>query len=186
MLIKTKERIHQYRITVNDMMSECIRARDAYTSLLDSKQKQANIAEAKLARLSAQVAGEQSRAVLIFTIFTILFLPLSLFTSLFGMNAREWSGQDSDPDPSHIGILMGSISATVIIIALLVAFNKNIHTFLTVTLKERLLDFIQRDSAAGDESDSDNEPDCKSPFKPGDSSTRKKRDIRRQLDVSVP
>ncbi|KAK3082341.1 hypothetical protein LTS18_004253 [Coniosporium uncinatum] len=166
MLIKTKERIHQYRITVNDMMSECIRARDTYTSLLDLKQKQANIAEARLARLSAQVAGEQSRAVMIFTIFTILFLPLSFFTSLFGMNAREWSGQDSDPDLSHIGILMGSISAAVIIIALLVAFNKNIHTFLTVALKERLLDFIQRDSAAGDESVSDDEPDWKSPLNP--------------------
>lgn len=45
-----------------------------YKLLLDMKQKQANIAEASLSRLSAEVASEQNRAIMIFTIFTIIFV----------------------------------------------------------------------------------------------------------------
>ena len=41
------------------------------------KQKQANIVEAHLAREQTEVAADQSRSVMIFTIFTIIFLPLS-------------------------------------------------------------------------------------------------------------
>ena len=65
------------------------------------KQKQANIVEAHLAREQTEVAADQSRSVMIFTIFTIIFLPLSFFASVFGMNISEWSGVDSNIDFYH-------------------------------------------------------------------------------------
>lgn len=76
-----------------------------------------------MARWQAEVTQSQSQAVMVFTIFTVMsvppslslsslsltqiekhpptlktlttnsFLPLSFFTSLFGMNASEWSGE---------------------------------------------------------------------------------------------
>lgn len=62
---------------------------------------------------------------MIFTVFTIIFLPLSFFASVFGINSREWSSPPNNyPTLSHIFTYMVSISLAVIIIALLVAFNR--------------------------------------------------------------
>ena len=88
------------------------------------KQKQANIVEAHLAREQTEVAANQSRSVMIFTIFTIIFLPLSFFASIFGMNVREWSGTDTNVTIQTAFTYMGAISIAVIIVALLVAFNR--------------------------------------------------------------
>ncbi len=96
----------------------------AFKELLDMKQKQANIFEAQLARKQTEVMAYQSRSVMIFTIFTIIFLPLSFFASIFGMNAREWSGVSTNMNLYSIFTYMGSISLGVIVIALLVAFNR--------------------------------------------------------------
>jgi Mg2+ and Co2+ transporter CorA len=48
-----------------------------------------------MARWQAELSQNQSRSVMVFTIFTVVFLPLSFFTGLFGMNIREWLSQDS-------------------------------------------------------------------------------------------
>lgn len=45
-----------------------------YKTLLDMKQKQANVDEMWLARQSTTVAAEQGRAIMFFTIFTIVFV----------------------------------------------------------------------------------------------------------------
>lgn len=52
-----------------------------YKSLLDMKQKQANVVEAYLARKASEVAGEQNRAIMIFTIFTIIFVSRGVVAS---------------------------------------------------------------------------------------------------------
>lgn len=88
------------------------------------KQKQANVVEAHLTREQTEVAADQSRSVMIFTIFTIIFLPLSFFASVFGINAREWSGTDSNLSLRTIFVYMGTISLGFIIVALLAAFNR--------------------------------------------------------------
>lgn len=106
------------------MLKSAQAAQRAFKELLDMKQKQANIVEAQLARRQTEVAADQSRSVMIFTIFTIIFLPLSFFASVFGINAREWSGTSTNPRLRTIFVYMGSISVAVIIIALLVAFNR--------------------------------------------------------------
>ena len=49
------------------------------------------------------------------------------------MNANEWSGVDSNPTFSYIFKFMGSISFGVIIIAVLVAFNRHTRRFLRFT-----------------------------------------------------
>ncbi|KAE9371635.1 hypothetical protein N431DRAFT_441610 [Stipitochalara longipes BDJ] len=60
-------------------------------ALLDLKQQQASIIEAKSALARADESVTQGRAIVMFTIITIIFLPLSFMSSLFGMNARELS-----------------------------------------------------------------------------------------------
>ena len=113
-----------YLEQVHGMKESAEVALKAFEKLLDMKQKQANIVEAHLAREQTEVAADQSRSVMIFTIFTIIFLPLSFFASVFGMNIQEWSGVGTNIDFYHAFVYMGCISLAVIVVALLVAFNR--------------------------------------------------------------
>ena len=63
-------------------------------------------------------------------------LPLSFFTSFFGMNVREWSGQPTNLPIHTVGVLMGSISAALIVVALLLAFNKPIYQVVSYALQQ--------------------------------------------------
>ncbi|KAL8696229.1 MAG: hypothetical protein Q9224_002904, partial [Gallowayella concinna] len=117
--------IKEYRGQIDSMLNSARAAQTAFKELLDMKQKQANIVEAHLAREQTEVAADQSRSVMIFTIFTIIFLPLSFFASVFGINAREWSGESHNLGIHTIFVYMGCISLAVIVVALLVAFNKH-------------------------------------------------------------
>ena len=121
----TSQFLTEHKEQVDGMLKSARAAQRAFKDLLDMKQKQANIVEAHLAREQNEVAADQSRSVMIFTVFTIIFLPLSFFASVFGINSREWSSQPNNyPSLHNIFTYMLTISLAVIIIALLVAFNK--------------------------------------------------------------
>ncbi|KAI9654644.1 MAG: hypothetical protein M1821_005851 [Bathelium mastoideum] len=135
LLVETINKIASYRAETEMMIMDCRTAQDAYKTLLDMKQKQANVDEMSLARHSTMVATDQGRAIMFFTIFTIVFLPLSFFTSFFGMNVREWSGQPTNLPLHTVGVLMGSISAALILIALVLAFNKPIYQVVSYALQ---------------------------------------------------
>lgn len=122
-LAEAQQFLNDHKEQLDSMLKGAVAAQRAFKDLLDMKQKQANIVEAHLAREQTEVAADQSRSVMIFTIFTIIFLPLSFFASVFGINSKEWAG-GSYLHLSTIFTYMCSISVAVIIIALLVAFNK--------------------------------------------------------------
>ena len=123
-LQEVKQSLDGYKEQIDLMLKSAQTAQKAYKELLDMKQKQANVDEAHLTREQTEVATDQSRSIMIFTIFTIIFLPLSFFASVFGINAREWSGTNTNLSLHSIFLYMGTISLAVIIVALLVAFNK--------------------------------------------------------------
>jgi 2-keto-4-pentenoate hydratase len=80
-LHNARARVEKYQSQTENMRNSCISVQESvgckYKVLLDMKQKQANVAEASLSRLSAEVASEQNRAIMIFTIFTIIFVSSS-------------------------------------------------------------------------------------------------------------
>ncbi|RAL15292.1 uncharacterized protein BO97DRAFT_463290 [Aspergillus homomorphus CBS 101889] len=120
-------RLEEYRNQVLEMRENASLAQKAVENLLDLKQKQANVDESRLARWEAEVTQDQSRSVMVFTIFTIIFLPLSFFTSLFGINAREWSGEPENLTLGQMLYISGPTSFAIIIIALLIAFNERLR-----------------------------------------------------------
>ncbi|KAI9646050.1 hypothetical protein NHQ30_005488 [Ciborinia camelliae] len=63
--------------------------------LLTLKQQQASIIEATAALDRADESVNQGRSIMIFTVITIIFLPLSFMSSIFGMNAIEFTGSDN-------------------------------------------------------------------------------------------
>ncbi|KAH8710144.1 hypothetical protein GQ44DRAFT_830452 [Phaeosphaeriaceae sp. PMI808] len=83
--------------------------------LLDLKQKTASLAEARS-------TTQQGRAVMLFTIVTVIFLPLSFFTSYFGQNVSEITGDDKNPSTWDLWRIGTPISLVVILVALLIAY----------------------------------------------------------------
>ncbi|EPS29369.1 hypothetical protein PDE_04318 [Penicillium oxalicum 114-2] len=120
-------RIDEYRTQIGEMKENSHLAQKAVETLLDLKQKQANVDEAKMARWEAEETQNQSRSLMIFTIFTVIFLPLSFFTSLFGINAREWSGTPENLSLAEMFEIGAPASFAIIAIALLLAFNESLR-----------------------------------------------------------
>ncbi|KAH6719497.1 hypothetical protein BKA61DRAFT_714014 [Leptodontidium sp. MPI-SDFR-AT-0119] len=78
------------REQLQDLEESSIGVSDQLRDLLSLKQQQASIIEAKLALKRADESVIQGRSIMLFTIVTIIFLPLSFMTSVFGMNASEF------------------------------------------------------------------------------------------------
>ncbi|CAG8893388.1 unnamed protein product [Penicillium egyptiacum] len=130
-----QERIDEYRSQINDMKENSHTTQKAVETLLDLKQKQANVDEAKMTRWQAEVAQTQSRAVMVFTIFSVVFLPLSFFTSLFGINAREWSGEQTNPTLGEMFVIAAPTSFAIIFLSLFAAFSSTLRDIASKTHK---------------------------------------------------
>lgn len=77
----------------NDFHNMDVRAKDAYDTvyhLIDLKQKQGNIWEARCAREDGRATAAQSNVMVVFTAVTIIFLPLSFMASFFALNVAQF------------------------------------------------------------------------------------------------
>ncbi|KHN94939.1 ankyrin repeat protein [Metarhizium album ARSEF 1941] len=122
------KRLREHAQQANDMVQRVRATRDDYDKLLQMVQRQAQVDEVRLSRLHADLASAQSRSVMIFTTFTVIFLPLTFFTGLFGMNTREWGGQDNLPLRT-IGAIALPSSAFLVLASLVVAFSTSARRF---------------------------------------------------------
>ena len=116
------KRLGDYVHQADEMILRVRSTRDDYDKLLQMMQRQAQVDEVRLSRFHADLASAQSRSVMIFTTFTVIFLPLSFFTSLFGMNTREWGGGGNLP-LREIGSIALPASALLIVGTLFVAWS---------------------------------------------------------------
>ncbi|PHH91891.1 hypothetical protein CDD83_9912 [Cordyceps sp. RAO-2017] len=94
------------------------------------KQQQAGIIEAKVAIKRADVSVLQGRSIIVFTVFTIFFLPLSFFASIFGMNTAELNG-GLMPLAKQL-TYMFSLSGALILFSLSVAFSAWVRAVIAV------------------------------------------------------
>jgi Mg2+ and Co2+ transporter CorA len=58
----------------------------------DAGYRQAGVVEARESVKQGEESLRQGRSIMLFTIVTIIFLPLSFFTGVFGMNATNLTG----------------------------------------------------------------------------------------------
>ncbi|PTB69411.1 hypothetical protein BBK36DRAFT_1165681 [Trichoderma citrinoviride] len=122
------KRLAEYSHTTEEMVKRVRNTRDEYDKLLQMMQRQAQVDEVRLSRLHADLASAQSRSVLIFTTFTVIFLPLQFFTGIFGMNTREWGGGDNLPLRT-IGVIGIPASVVLIIVTLVIAWSTTARRF---------------------------------------------------------
>lgn len=116
-LEETLRKIEEYYHQINHMQEACNKMQIDYNALHDMKQKQANLEEAIAARCSQEEAEKQSRTLMVFTVVTVLFSPLTFFTGLFSMNLREWD--NNHPTTKVVAIYTSTLSFAVIAIALI-------------------------------------------------------------------
>jgi hypothetical protein len=122
------DHLADYDRQVADMAARVEATRNDYEKLLGMVQRQAQVDEVRWSRLQTELASTQNLSVMIFTTFTVVFLPLSFFTSLFGMNTAEWSdGSDNFPSLRLISAISIPASAALIAIALVGAFSSRVQ-----------------------------------------------------------
>ncbi|RYO94597.1 hypothetical protein DL762_000489 [Monosporascus cannonballus] len=85
---RTLELIESRQAEIQDLHDLALRARQQAHELLSFKQQQASMVGVE----SAIYSNQQGRIIVVFTIVTIFFLPLSFFATVFGMNNAEING----------------------------------------------------------------------------------------------
>ncbi|GAB1316850.1 Ankyrin repeat protein [Madurella fahalii] len=135
LLLDLEERISELRALLQNAQSTSAALKD----LLTLKQQQAGVIEAREAVKQAQLTLKQGQSIMIFTIVTIVFLPLSFCASLFGMNAIEFN--DGLLPLSTELKLMFPISAGIILISFLFAFSQSVLTNSAVALARSVVSF---------------------------------------------
>ncbi|KAF4446222.1 Protein SERAC1 [Fusarium austroafricanum] len=128
------KKLSEYAHQAQEMIERVRSTRDDYDKLLQMVQRQAQVDEVRLSRLHADLASAQSRSVMIFTIFTVIFLPLSFFTSLFGMNTREWGGEKNLPLRT-IGTISLPASFLLVVTALVAAWSTSARLLLKLIVR---------------------------------------------------
>lgn len=108
--------------------------------LLTLKQQQAGVIEAREAVKQAQLTLKQGQSIMIFTIVTIIFLPLSFCVGFFGMNSTEFND-------GHLNLVteikyMVPISAGIILISFLFAFSQTVLSNSLVMLARSSVSFV--------------------------------------------
>ncbi|KAI1414456.1 hypothetical protein F5Y13DRAFT_16360 [Hypoxylon sp. FL1857] len=129
-------RLQDYQKTVRDMIERVDATKLDYEKLQEMVQRQAQVDEARWSRLQTELASSQNMSIMIFTTFTVLFLPLSFFTSLFGMNTKEWGGEDDNfISLGVIGAISLPASAVLIGGTLIAAYSSRTQSIVKASYK---------------------------------------------------
>ncbi|KAF2715349.1 hypothetical protein K504DRAFT_469594 [Pleomassaria siparia CBS 279.74] len=95
-----KDQLKTIDVHVKDlerMDKQAERIYKSITDLLDLKQKHANAFEARFASDQAAGTARQSQTIMVFTIVTIVFLPLSFIAAIFTINIEEFPHENGNP-----------------------------------------------------------------------------------------
>ncbi|KAK4158875.1 hypothetical protein QBC43DRAFT_248639 [Cladorrhinum sp. PSN259] len=114
---------------VEEMTKYADKIRTELNTLLNLKQKQANVWEARFSREGSEQTQRQGNITMVFTIVTIFFLPLSFMSSLLAVQVDTFpkdadTGQVSWPVRQAMILLFG-LSFAIIIPFTIVAFRVN-------------------------------------------------------------
>ncbi|KAH8883113.1 hypothetical protein GQ53DRAFT_883648 [Thozetella sp. PMI_491] len=129
------------RITeLQTLLQNALYTSAALKDLLTLKQQQAGVIEAREAVKQAALTLKQGQSIMLFTVVTIIFLPLSFFATLFGMNSVELN--DGHYTLTEEFVYMFPISAGIILISFFLAFSRSAFTNSFVRLLGSAASFI--------------------------------------------
>ncbi|KAI8169573.1 hypothetical protein K4K49_003770 [Colletotrichum sp. SAR 10_70] len=100
-----------HKSDIQAVIADAERAYKMVLELLDLEQKAASLGEAR-------ITTKQGQAVMLFTVITVIFLPLSFFVSYFGQNVSELTGDAQNPTSGQvwkIAVILGSLAVAFFI-----------------------------------------------------------------------
>lgn len=108
---------------IDRMDKQAERIYSSITDMLDLKQKHANAFEARFARDQATSTARQSQTIMVFTIVTIIFLPMSFIAAFFTINIQEFPRVDGNNLPlAYVSKYMFGIGLSISIPMIFIAF----------------------------------------------------------------
>ncbi|TVY84958.1 Ankyrin-3 [Lachnellula suecica] len=107
---------------IDRMDKQAQRIYDSITDMLDLKQKHANAFEARFARDQATSTARQSQTIMVFTIVTIVFLPMSFIASFFTINIAEFPREGGNLAIGYVSKYMFGIGLSISIPMIFIAF----------------------------------------------------------------
>ncbi|KAI1114783.1 hypothetical protein F5Y14DRAFT_412819 [Nemania sp. NC0429] len=126
---QAKENVHLVQLnlqTVREMAGYANKIEHEINSLLSLRHKQINAWEARFASEGSELTQRQSYIILIFTIVTVFFLPLSFMSSVFAIQVdafpHDLNGEVDWPIGIVLGLLFG-VSAGTSLFIILLGFN---------------------------------------------------------------
>ena len=125
MLRTVAEMVKERRVAWASLASTADTSHSEIQSQMDLKQKQANLSESRMSRFQAQASASHSRIMLLFTVVTIIFLPLSFLATWFGMNIED--PKAGNLKLYQIAAIIFPISMVLVMVALAFAFNERLR-----------------------------------------------------------
>ncbi|KAK5658125.1 hypothetical protein OQA88_2681 [Cercophora sp. LCS_1] len=114
---------------VQDMLAYAEKVESSLENLLDLKQKHANGWEARFAREGSEESQRQGNIILVFTLVTAIFLPLSFMTSFLAMGVDAFPKNDEtgevDWPINQMAVLLFAVSAAISIPLVIIALYVN-------------------------------------------------------------
>ncbi|KAK4449050.1 hypothetical protein QBC34DRAFT_438485 [Podospora aff. communis PSN243] len=117
--------------------------------LLNLKQQQASVVQAWESVNQAEEAVRQGRAIMMFTIITIIFLPLSFMSSIFGMNNVDLEGPGNTWTLRGQLELMFPIAIGITVASLFFAFFGYLRAFIWSTYTYMITLFVVKTGLYG-------------------------------------
>ncbi|KAK8071310.1 ankyrin repeat protein [Apiospora hydei] len=143
-------KVHKRDIQSMDEQAE--RLYQSLTDLLDLKQKHSNALEARFASEQALAAARSGQTVMVFTIVTIIFLPMSFIAAYFGINIDAFDSLEGDYVASWtFGVGLGISLIFIFMAFTVVDITKALHRF--GAFMKRV--FARREDANGQDKDGD-------------------------------
>jgi ankyrin repeat protein/Mg2+ and Co2+ transporter CorA len=112
--------LEQQRAEIDNMLKQVQSTYKSITDLLDLKQKQANVFEARAARKLAVETARAGGTLMVFTIVTVIFLPLSFLAAFFAIILEGLPYNDDSRLPLNfilkyvVGVGLGTALAFVL------------------------------------------------------------------------
>ncbi|KAH7370046.1 hypothetical protein BKA65DRAFT_10708 [Rhexocercosporidium sp. MPI-PUGE-AT-0058] len=120
------ESVRRHIETVKGLDKQAEKTYLSLNDLLDLKQKQANVSEARSQRQQAQETARQGQTLMLFTVITVFFLPLSFLTTFFQLDISDYvRNGEGQLGLGYVSEITFPITAAVVTVSLFLAFRLN-------------------------------------------------------------
>ena len=149
------ERLERMKREVREFYNSC-------KQLLDLKQQYAGVFEARYSRIQATSTVRQGHTIMVFTIVTVIFLPISFIAAIFAIPAAEFPPDGSIRPHLFLILLVGLlVSIPLVILAFtvdsLIRWSHKKRKAISGRWRKHIKEIPEAEGGAGDEDEDQNE-----------------------------